>query len=238
MFFANTWPGIRAKNIVAWQPGAYNLSAMMSISHPDGILETCRQVYGAVSSFLDYHTPFQLLISVILSAQTTDAQVNRCSPELFRQCPDAFAMAQAEIGLLESLVKSTGYYRVKARHISNAARHLVSVHAGEVPQTMEELVGIPGVGRKSAGVILHHIFNQPAIIVDTHFARVSRRLGFTVSEDPLLVERDVAGLFPVEAWGELSMLLNLHGRRVCHARKPQCSECCLVDRCPSTIVGS
>lgn len=210
------------------------------MNRPDAsalILKRCRSAYGKVPSFLEYRSPFELLVAVILSAQTTDDQVNKASPALFGQYGDAASLARAELGQLEELVRSTGYFRAKARNIKAAAQCLVERFGGEVPQTMEELVLIPGVGRKSAGVILHHVWGKPAIIVDTHFGRVCRRLGFSRNEDPVKLEQDLARMFEPADWSDCSMLLNLHGRRICTARKPRCSDCFLVDLCPSSIVA-
>jgi endonuclease-3 len=204
---------------------------------PDLILQRCRQVYGHVPGFLRYRTPFELLIGVILSAQTTDEQVNNCTPALFHRYPDALRLSRADPEDLEELVHATGFYRVKARNIKAAAQHLLEHHGGQVPDSMEALVLIPGVGRKTAGVVLHHVFGKPAIIVDTHFGRVCRRLGFSRHDDPGDLESDLSRLFAPEEWGDCSMLLNLHGRRVCTARKPRCADCFLLDTCPAAIVG-
>lgn len=216
----------------------YTEAVMSNGADPNLVWELCKKHYGEVEGFLEFESPFQLLIAVILSAQTTDAQVNRCTPALFTAFPDAYAMASASEEILQNFVRSTGYYRNKAKNILAAAHYLLSTHEGEVPGTMEELVKIPGVGRKSAGVILHHVYNKPALIVDTHFGRVCKRLGFTASEDPIRIEKDVAKLFPETVWSELSMGLNLHGRRTCQARKPHCSECIFVDICPATLYSA
>ncbi len=205
---------------------------------PDLIIQLCRQSYGTVTGFLSYASPFQLLIAVILSAQTTDDQVNRCTPELFRLYPDVRRLARAPLEDLEGLVHATGFFRTKAKNIKAAALYLMEHHEGRVPDTMDELVLIPGVGRKSAGVVLHQVFQKPAIIVDTHFGRVCRRLGFSNHEDPVRLEHEVASLFLASDWGDISMLLNLHGRRVCMARNPRCMDCFLQDQCPATITGS
>ena len=210
---------------------------MNSPAPPELVLQRYRERYGQVPGFLSFNNPFELLIAVILSAQTTDEQVNRCTPELFRRYPDALRLASANPADLEQLVYGTGFFRAKARNIKAAARYLQEVHDGQVPDNMEQLVPIPGVGRKSASAVLHHVFNKPAIIVDTHFGRVCRRLGFSRHEDPERLENDIATLFSASDWGDCSMLLNLHGRRVCTARKPLCTDCFLVDHCPSTIVG-
>ena len=204
---------------------------------PSLILKRCRSAYGEVPTFLDYSSSFELLVSVILSAQTTDDQVNRCAPVLFATYPDARSLADAESEHLESLIKSTGYFRAKAKNIKAAAQYLIEHFDGLVPDSMEQLVLIPGVGRKTAGVILHHIYGKPAIIVDTHFGRVCRRLGFSRYEDPVKLEQDLAVIFNPEDWSDCSMLLNLHGRRICQARKPRCADCFLIDLCPSAIIA-
>lgn len=180
---------------------------------------------------LSYTNAFELLIAVVLSAQTTDAQVNKITPALFSRYPDSHALAGARQEEVEGLIHSTGFYRSKARNIIGASKVLVEDFGGRVPQTMEELVRIPGVGRKSAGVVLHHIFDKPAIIVDTHFGRVVRRLGLTAHEDPKRVEQDIAAQLDRAYWSEFSMTANLHGRALCHARKPRCSECFLLPWC-------
>lgn len=194
--------------------------------------------YDPGTSLLEAKDPFQLLIMVILSAQTTDAQVNIVAPALFAAFPEARALAAGDPAKIEELVKSTGFYRVKARNIRGAAQKLVENHGGRVPGTMEELVEIPGVGRKSAGVILHHVYGKPAIIVDTHFGRVVRRLGFSTETDPVKLERDVANLLPDRLWSSFSMTANLHGRALCHARRPSCSSCFLEERCPKAGVAA
>jgi len=203
------------------------------IARAGKVLEILSAAYPVLPEFLEYRNGFELLICVILSAQTTDLQVNKASKALFARFPDPFSLAKAELADLEELVKSTGYFRIKASRIREAAKHLVVHHLGKVPATMEELVKIPGVGRKSAGVVLFHVFGKPALIVDTHFGRVCRRLGFSTHNDPEKLEQDVAKLFPVNRWGEMSMLINLHGRKACLARKPQCLSCMLRTQCPS-----
>jgi endonuclease III len=184
-----------------------------------------------------YDGPFQLLIAVILSAQTTDEQVNRVTPTLFARYPDAASLARASIDELEAIVHATGFYRTKAKHIRLAAAALVERFGGAVPQTVDELVTLPGVGRKSANVVVGACFGKPAVIVDTHFKRVTKRLGFTASDDPARVERDLVAITPDAIRYSFSMLVNRHGRTVCTARNPQCVGCVLADLCPSAVRG-
>lgn len=197
------------------------------------IVRELEREYPRTPSLLDYRTPFQLMVAVILSAQTTDAQVNRVTPRLFARFPTAGDLAAAPIDHVSEIIRSIGFFRRKAEHIVNAAAILQRDYDGRPPATMDALVRLPGVGRKSAGVILAQVFAQPAIIVDTHFGRVARRLGVTAATDPVAVERDVAATLDRSLWIACSMRLNYHGRRYCHARKPDCAPCPLRDRCPS-----
>ena len=181
---------------------------------------------------LDHRNPFELLIAVILSARTTDAGVNKVTPGLFRRYPDAAALAAAPVEEVERIVHSTGFFRAKTRNIIAAARLLVERHGGEVPESMEELTALPGVGRKTAHAVRIHIFDHPGIVVDTHFGRVCRRLGLTREKDPSKVERDLAALVPEGEQASFSMAANFHGRRTCHSRKPDCRACPLNAWCP------
>jgi endonuclease-3 len=183
---------------------------------------------------LDHRTPFQLLIATILSAQCTDARVNLVTPDLFAAYPDAAALARARPADLERHIRSTGFYRAKARSILGCCRALLERHGGEVPRTMQELVRLPGVGRKTANVILGAAFDQAAgIVVDTHMARVARRLGLTRAADPVRIERDLMRIVPRSEWIHFSVAMILHGRYVCVARRPRCAECVLSADCPS-----
>jgi endonuclease-3 len=184
-------------------------------------------------TFLKQTDPFRLLISVILSAQTTDRQVNEVAVELFATFPDANTLAKAEIETVKSIIRSTGYFNAKAKHIIATSQALVERHDGRVPFSMKELTELPGVGRKTASVILGQLAHQPAIIVDTHFGRVVRRLGLVESKDPVTIEQEVATLLPPEQHYRYSMIVNLHGRQVCHAKKPLCSICPLAPFCKS-----
>ncbi len=186
---------------------------------------------------LDHEDPFQLSVATILSAQTTDVRVNMVTPELFRRYPDAGALAEAEQEEVEEIVRSTGFFRNKARNIIGFADALVSEHDGDIPRSLKELHALPGVGRKTANVILGNAFDiNEGVVVDTHVKRLSRRLGFTKEETPEKVERDLMPLFPQESWTLLSHLLIWHGRRVCDARKPACERCAVSHLCPSSRV--
>lgn len=196
------------------------------------VLETLAPEYPDTRPLLDFASPFQLLVATVLSAQCTDAMVNRVSPALFARYPTPRDLAVADPGELEELIRPTGFYRSKAAHLRSLAAVLEARFGGAVPATMEELVGLSGVGRKTAGVILSVCFGVPAIIVDTHFSRVARRLDFAVSEDPVRLEREVAELLPRDRWSAASHLLNRHGRRYCGARKPLCADCPARRLCP------
>ena len=182
---------------------------------------------------LDFETPFQLLVATVLSAQTTDVRVNSVTPSLFKRYPSAGDLAAADPEELEELIRSTGFFRSKARSLMGLARDLDQRFGGEVPEAMEDLVTLPGVGRKTANVIRSVAFGLPGLAVDTHVTRLSRLLGLTESDDPVRIESDVCALVPAREWGPLGLRLILHGRRVCVARRPRCSECVLADFCPS-----
>lgn len=188
---------------------------------------------------LDFTNPFQLLVATILSAQCTDRRVNMVTPALFAAFPDARALARAPLGEVEELVHSTGFFRAKARNLVGMANALVEDHGGEVPDDMDSLVRLPGVGRKTANVILGNAFGKSeGVVVDTHVQRVSARLGLTTGSDPVKIEHQLMELFPRERWTMLSHLLVFHGRRICEARRPRCWECPLRDICPSaTLAG-
>ncbi len=193
------------------------------------------RIYPAVSE-LDHRDPFEMLIATILSAQTTDRSVNAVTPVLFRQYPDAFALAHADPRAVEAIVKPTGFFRVKARTIIACSAALVERFNGQVPATMDELVTLPGVGRKTANVVLGVAFGLPGFAVDTHVTRLTRRLRLTRSRDPVRIEAEVTRLVPREDWTGLSLRLILHGRRICVARAPRCPECVMNDFCPSSTV--
>ena len=197
------------------------------------VLEGLRALYPGAGTELAFATPFQLLVATMLSAQATDVSVNRATPALFEAYPDAASLARAEPRELEPYIERIGLYRTKARNLAAAARLLVEVHDGVVPRTMPELLELPGVGRKTANVVLANAFHQPTIAVDTHVGRLARRLGFSRETDPNKVERDLQGLFDAEDWVFVHHGLILHGRRVCKARRPECERCPLCADCPS-----
>jgi endonuclease-3 len=193
--------------------------------------------YPAAVTALDYRNPFELLVAVILSAQCTDARVNLTTPRLFAAYPDAAALARAETADVETIIKSCGFFRMKAKNIVNAARALVAEHGGAVPRERESLEALPGVGRKTANVVLSVAFAGPAFAVDTHVFRVAHRLGLTLGKTPRAVEDDVTKLIPPEKWRHAHHWLILHGRAICKAPTPLCSTC-PVTMCPSrTLVA-
>jgi endonuclease-3 len=194
-------------------------------------------LYPDAHCALHHDGPLQLLVATILSAQCTDVRVNLVTPALFARYPDAHAFATADPRELEKLIQSTGFFRNKARNIIQCCRQLVDQHGGAVPATMEELVPLPGVGRKTANVILGTAFDTPGITVDTHVGRLSRRLGLTAATDPVKVEQDLMRLLPRKEWTMFSHRLIFHGRQVCHARKPDCAGCKLASLCPKTGVS-
>ncbi|APB34597.1 Endonuclease III/Nth [Gloeomargarita lithophora Alchichica-D10] len=198
------------------------------------VLVRLKRRYPDATCTLNYQTPVQLLVATILSAQCTDARVNQVTPALFAQFPDVVALAAADLEELENLVKSTGFYRNKARHIQGACRKMLSEFGGKVPQEMSQLLTLPGVARKTANVVLAHAYGINAgVTVDTHVKRVSRRLGLTEHSDPVRIERDLIELLPQPDWENWSIRLIYHGRETCIARSPRCGECFLGDLCPS-----
>ncbi len=201
--------------------------------HARAIDQALAAAYPDAWCELRYENPFQLLVATVLSAQCTDARVNAVTPALFARYADAMALAASDPGELESLVRSTGFFRAKAKALRGMAQALCERHGGEVPATMDELTALPGVGRKTANVILGTAFGIAAgIVVDTHVARTSRRLGLTNRDDPEAIEQDLMRGFPEESWILLSHRLILHGRRVCAARRPACQPCPLSALCP------
>jgi endonuclease-3 len=181
---------------------------------------------------LDHRSPWELLVATILSAQCTDQRVNQVTPSLFRHYPRPAELAAAHLPELEKLIRSTGFFKNKAKHLVACGKALTERFGEQVPHTMEELISLPGVGRKTANVILGTAFSQPSIVVDTHVKRVAKRLGLTRSDNPDLVEQDLQQLLPKSQWTAVSQRLLLHGRYVCLARKPQCATCPVYRHCP------
>jgi len=196
------------------------------------ILEGLRELYPDARCALDFTTPLQLLIATILSAQCTDERVNKVTPELFATYPDAAAFAAADPTALEQAIHSTGFFRNKAKSIREACADIVQKFGGEVPRTLEELTALRGAGRKTANVVLGNAFGIPGVVVDTHVARLSQRLGLTNQKDPVKIEHALMKVVPRERWTLFSHWLILHGRETCNARKPRCSECALAPDCP------
>ncbi|MGO2002871.1 MULTISPECIES: endonuclease III [Micrococcaceae] len=182
---------------------------------------------------LDFENAFELIIATVLSAQTTDVRVNAATPALFAAYPDPIALSEAELEDVQELVRTTGFYRTKASNIIALARAVVDEYDGVVPSRVEDLVTLPGVGRKTANVVLGNAFGIPGITVDTHFLRLARRLGWTLETDPVKVEHAVGELFEKRDWTMLSHRIVFHGRRICHARKPACGVCPIATLCPS-----
>jgi endonuclease-3 len=196
------------------------------------IVSGLARLYPDARCSLDYASPLQLLVATILAAQCTDVRINQVTPSLFARFPDARAFAAADQAELEALVQSTGFFRNKARNIILCCRQLVEQHGGEVPRTMDELVPLAGVGRKTANVVLGNVFGVPGIVVDTHVGRLSQRMGLTRATDPVLIERELMGLIPKRQWISFGHRMIYHGRQVCHARKPLCDGCSLASLCP------
>lgn len=198
------------------------------------LLRRLKLLYPEAPCTLDYETPVQLLVATILSAQCTDARVNQVTPALFRRCPDAPAVAAAELEELEELVRSTGFYRNKAKNIQAACQMIMAEFDGKVPASMPELLRLPGVARKTANVVLAHAYGINAgVTVDTHVKRLSQRLGLTQHSDPIRIEQDLIKLLPQPDWENWSIRIIYHGRAVCTARSPDCDGCALSDLCPA-----
>ena len=200
------------------------------------VIRRLKKAYPDAKTELDYRSAWELLVATILSAQSTDKGVNLATPALFARYPTPAALADANPDDVEVLIKSTGFFRNKTKSIMGAARAITERHAGEVPHTMEELTALPGVGRKTANVVLGNAFDvNVGIVVDTHVLRLSKRLGLTGNTDAVKVEQDLMPIVPRKTWTLFSHLLIFHGRRVCFARKPACGECVLADVCPSAF---
>lgn len=201
------------------------------------IYRVLTKTYPEIRCELDFKNPLQLIVATILSAQCTDKRVNKVTPALFSKYKNAQAYAGAALADLEDLIFQTGFYRAKARHIKAMATKLVEEFDSQVPATLEELITLQGVGRKTANVVLGHAFDIPGITVDTHFGRLSRRFGWTTSKDPVKVEFQVGELIPQREWTNLSQRMIWHGRRICHSRKPACGACPVSKLCPSFGIG-
>jgi endonuclease-3 len=200
---------------------ARKIDRVLALTYPDARAE------------LDFDNPFQLLVVTVLSAQTTDRRVNAVRPTLFAAYPDAHAMAGADRERVEAIIQPTGFFRAKTDSVLKLSQALVERHGGEVPARLDDLVKLPGVGRKTANVVLGNAFGVPGITVDTHFGRLSRRFGWTAETDPVKVEHEVGALFPKKDWTMLSHHLIWHGRRVCHSKNPACGACPVATWCPA-----
>ena len=200
------------------------------------VAERLIEAYPEAICELDHTNPFELLCATVLSAQTTDARVNMVTPTLFARYPSPVDLAAANPTEIEEIIRSTGFYQAKARNLMALATRLVDVFGGEVPRSLEDLVTLAGVGRKTANVVRSVAFDLPGLPVDTHVGRLARRLGLTLEEDPVKVEMELNSFIPAADRGGFSLRLILHGRRVCDARKPNCAECSLSDMCPSSQV--
>ncbi len=204
---------------------ARRIDRALAERYPDAVIE------------LDFTTPLELLVATILSAQSTDVRVNQVTPAVFARYPDAAAYAAADRDEMETLIKPTGFFRAKTQSLIGLGQALVERFGGEVPPRMKDLVTLPGVGRKTANVVLGNAFGVPGLPVDTHVLRVSRRLGLTASQDPVVVEGELGALIAKRDWTMFSHHLIIHGRRTCHARRPACGACPVATLCPSYGVG-
>mgnify|MGYP003337899053 CR=1 FL=1 len=201
------------------------------------IYKVLSKTYPNADCELDFKSPYQLLVATVLSAQCTDKRVNEVTPALFKKFPTPKKLANAQLREIEKIIKPTGFFRTKAKHLKGIGQILDSEYNGKVPGELEKLVKLPGVGRKTANVVLGHAFDIPGITVDTHFGRLSRRFNWTKSLDPKVVEIEVGKLIPQKEWTKLSQRMIWHGRRVCFARKPACGACPLAQLCPSFGIG-
>jgi len=226
---------------IDWRPAQQG--EVTAMTHPTAgyvqtILERLRNSYPDAHCELNYETPHQLLVATILSAQCTDVRVNQVTPALFAQFPTAVDFAAADREALEVAIRSTGFFRQKARFIQESSRRIVHDFGGEVPDNIDDLLTLTGVARKTANVVLGEVYGvADGITVDTHVRRIAGRLGLTNEIDPVKIERDLMAVFPRESWIEISHLLIFHGRRLCTARRPLCAQCPLNDICPSAELG-
>jgi endonuclease-3 len=216
------------------KPAPRPRSAAARLALATEIQRRLAEAYPDAHCELDHRNAFELAVATVLSAQCTDKRVNMVTPELFRRWPTPAALAEASLEEIEDVIRSTGFYRNKAKSIQGLARALMADHGGEVPAAMDALVVLPGIGRKTANVVLGNAFGlNEGIVVDTHVARLSARFGLTRETDAVRIERALMPLFARETWAQLSHLLIWHGRRVCDARRPRCGDCLLNDLCPS-----
>ncbi len=215
---ANSFGG---ESALALKRRARRTNRALALVHPDAQCE------------LDFENPYQLLVATVLSAQTTDVRVNQVTPELFGQFPGPVELGAADLYEVEDIIRSTGFFRAKARSLVGLGQCITQDFGGKVPKKLTDLVSLPGVGRKTANVVLGDAFNVPGLTVDTHFGRLVRRLGWTEQTDPVRVEQEVAELIERKEWTPLSHRLIFHGRRVCHSRKPDCGACEIAPLCPS-----
>jgi endonuclease-3 len=204
---------------------ARRINRVLAETYPDAHVE------------LDFNSPLQLLVATVLSAQSTDKKINEVTPALFRRYPTAADYAAADRSEMEAMIRPTGFFRAKTNSLITLGQALTERYGGEVPGRLEDLVTLPGVGRKTANVVLGNAFGVPGITVDTHFGRLSRRFGWTTQDDPVKVEHEVGSLFEKRDWTALSQRLIWHGRRICHARKPACGVCPVAKWCPSYGLG-
>ena len=230
-------PAVAAKRVATKGKARLRPRGPALRAHATVLLDRLLSTYPDAHCALDFRNAYELLCATILSAQCTDKRVNMVTPSLFARYPDARALAAARQEDVEELIRTTGFFRNKAKSLIGMATALVERHGGEVPADMEALVVLPGVGRKTANVILGNAFGRnDGIVVDTHVTRLSNRLALTTGTDAVKIERALLPLFPQERWTMLSHLLIEHGRQVCDARKPRCGECVLADVCPSAMV--
>lgn len=215
------------------KPSKAELAALAERRRMLEVIRILRREYPEAHCYLDYTTPFQLLVATILSAQCTDERVNKTTPALFARFPDAHAMAKAKLTEIEKLIQSTGFFRMKAKSILETSKILVEKYGGELPQDLESLTALRGVGRKTANVVLGNAFGiQSGVVVDTHVGRLMRRMGFTKEKDPVKVEFALQKLVPQPDWTDFSHLLIAHGRAICSARKALCESCEFSRLCP------
>jgi endonuclease-3 len=212
------------------KPPPKDVAARRRLAHR--VVQALAKLYPAAKCSLDYNTPVQLLVATILSAQCTDERVNKVTPALFARYPDAPAFAGADLSELERMIQSTGFFRNKAKNILACCRGIVDQHDGRVPGTMEALHALPGVGRKTANVVLGNAFGVPGLVVDTHVQRLSSRLGLTSESTPERIEQALMALLPPKEWVAFGHRMIEHGRKVCQARKPRCDACTLAAFCP------